>query len=395
MSTPTPWRSSLDLLAEPPSEIAWLVDGVLPADSVVLLSGREGTMKTWLAMDCSRAVAEGATWLGRECEAGAVLYLDAEMPGNVFVSRLRAIGGSRNLNVWRWQDEGFPSVLTNIQLVDAAKSHRLIVVDTLRRFMGKREENSSTEMAEITKALRELTRYGATVLVLHHAKKDGERPGYRGSTELGAGVDIAMHVEKTKNDDGYTLRLITNKTRYDKDFEPVLRVEAGADRPIFHDASAEAREAAQTALASDLDQLGAVIAHLYAEHKRSPNQSQIIEGAKERGLGSRNTLLGWLRQGEGTRWQSELDGRSRVYIASVQLSTCSSPRGEGGLDNGSEGAEVPGNGECAPLASDVEPETQGVHLSSGPDTRGEDRLDNSAEPCTQVSTVVADTEGHK
>lgn len=395
MSTPTPWRSSLDLLAEPPSEIAWLVDGVLPAESVVLLSGREGTMKTWLAMDCSRAVAEGATWLGRECEAGAVLYLDAEMPGNVFVSRLRAIGGSRNLNVWRWQDEGFPSVLTNIHLVDAAKSHRLIVVDTLRRFMGKREENSSTEMAEITKALRELTRYGATVLVLHHAKKDDERPGYRGSTELGAGVDIAMHVEKTKNDDGYTLRLITNKTRYDKDFEPVLRVEAGADRPIFHDASAEAREAAQTALASDLGQLGAVIADLYAEHKRPPNQSQIIEGAKERVLGSRNTLLRWLRQGEGTRWQSELDGRSRVYTASVQLSTCSSPRGEGGLDNGSEGAEVPGNGECASLASDVEPETQGVHLSSGPDTRGEDRLDNSAEPCTQVSTVVADTEGHK
>lgn len=376
MSTSTPWRSSLDLLAEPLSEIAWLVDGVLPAASVVLLSGREGTMKTWLAMDCSRAVAEGATWLGRECEAGAVLYLDAEMPGNVFVPRLRAIGGSRNLNVWRWQDDGFPGQLTNAHLLDAAKSHRLIVVDTLRRFMGKREENSSTEMAEITKALRELTRYGATVLVLHHGKKDDERPGYRGSTELGAGVDIAMHVrktkpvKKTKNDFAYTLRLITNKTRYDKDFELVLGVEAGADRPIFHDTSAEASEAAQAALASDLDPLGTVIADLYAEHKRSPNQSQIIEGAKARGLGSRNTLLRWLRQGEGTRWQSELDDRSRVYEPIVQLSTCSSPRGQGGLDNGSEGAEVPGNGECAPLASDVEPETQGVHLSSAPDTRG-------------------------
>ena len=56
--------------------------------------------------------------------------------------------------------------------------------------MGNRNENDSTEMAETTDGLRKLTRWGATVLALHHAPKNADKgEGYRGSTELGAGVD--------------------------------------------------------------------------------------------------------------------------------------------------------------------------------------------------------------
>lgn len=144
------WRCSLDILRETSTEIEWLIDGVIPAESIILASGREGSMKTWLALEWARSVAEGSPWLGRACEAASVLYLDAENPRPVFLQRLEAIGGSRNLNVSRWQDDKFPTDLADPRLLEAAQSHRLIVVDSLRRFMMGREENSATDMARIT-----------------------------------------------------------------------------------------------------------------------------------------------------------------------------------------------------------------------------------------------------
>jgi len=329
--TESPWRCSLKLLAEPPVETEWLIHGLIPAGSVVLFSGREGTMKTWLAMDWAHAVAEGGNWLNRPCESSAVLYLDAEMPGSLFRNRLHAVGGSLNLNVWRWQDRSFPAGLDDSRLRDAARSHRLIVVDTLRRFMRNLDENSATEMAGVTKNLRELTRHGATVIVLHHATKDLEKPSYRGSSELGAGVDVALHIIKKWIDGRETLQITTSKTRFENSPELVLRVEKIPARPLFHDMNPQPDTTNALPSSEDLDRLANVIAELEGRLGRSPTQSEIVEAAKS--MGSRNTVLGRLQEGEGTRWQSELNGRSRIYKV---LSTCPPvrpPRGEAGLDN--------------------------------------------------------------
>jgi len=370
------WRCSLDLLAAEPPEIEWLIPGIIPAGSVQLLSGREGCMKTWLMLDWAHCATEGTTWLGRPCESVAVLYLDAEMPANLFHARLHAMGGSKNLNIWRWQDPTFPSKLDDRSLLKASKEHRLIVVDTLKRFMTGLQENSSDDMAIITGQLRELTRHGATVIALHHGKKDSEKPGYRGSTELGAGVDIALHVEKKTNSGVEYLELTPAKTRFAEDSQLTLRVERTQSRPVFHETSTEAQAGEEVAQATQLTQLADLIGELHSASGSRPKQTEIVKAAKEQGLGSRNTILGWLTQGEGSRWHSELDGRSRVYGPIVQLSTCPTPRGLEDLDNNSQ------------------PNTEPVHLSYCPDTRGGDRLDNNGNPSTEVSTVVADSEGH-
>jgi hypothetical protein len=379
----TPWTCSLDLISTPPPETVWLLNGVLPAGAVVLFSGREGTMKTWLALDWARAVAEGATWLGRQCETGAVLYLDAEMPGDLFRSWLYAVGGSRNLNVWRWQDAGFPRRVDSPGLFSAAQCHRLIVVDTLRRFMDGLEENSATEMAEITDALRQLTRWGATILVLHHGPKDPERSGYRGSTELGAGVDIALTVEKQTSPGVVSLSLTESKTRY----VPVslrIRVERTPSRPVFHDAEVQAQAAASAALAGDLQSVAVVITDLQDRLGRHPNQSDVIQEARQRNLGSRGTLLRWLAQGEGTRWQSELDGRSRVYTLLSVCPRVPAPGGPDGLDNTTVAA---GN------------LTEPVQLSTCSGGIGENTLDSfivSTTLLNEVLTVPTDAEtGHR
>jgi KaiC/GvpD/RAD55 family RecA-like ATPase/5S rRNA maturation endonuclease (ribonuclease M5) len=382
-----PWRCSLDLLSEPPAETAWLIHGLVPSESVVLFSGREGTMKTWLALEWARAIAEGTTWLDRECEAGSVLYLDAEMPGDLFRSRLHAVGGSLNLNVWRWQDAEFPTRLDDPGLLEAARSHRLIVIDTLKRFMTDLEENSSDDMAKVTGCLRQLTCWGCTVLAIHHAPKDETKPGYRGSTELGAGVDIALTVEKRDKDGAVSLAITAGKTRYANDPRVTLRVERTDTRPLFYDASGEAQAAKQAALAADLSRLEAVIGTLFATNGRTPNQSEVIKAAQDKALGARRTILGRLRQGEGVRWRSVPDGHSRVYEL---LSTCPPCPPLGARTEWTEA--LPPREPVRNLTGDINADRGDKRLSDLSTLSrdlGENRVDNGTEPAEAQESLLS------
>lgn len=56
----------------------WLVQDLIPQKTVTLLSGDGGTGKSLLALQLAVAVSTGSQWLGREVEAGGVIYLSAE-----------------------------------------------------------------------------------------------------------------------------------------------------------------------------------------------------------------------------------------------------------------------------------------------------------------------------
>lgn len=321
---PVPWRNSLVLLEEPWTETEWVIPEVIPAKSVVLLAGREGSMKTWVAMEWAHAISEGLPWQGRVSQCGSVLYLDGEMPPDMFRNRLHAIGGSKNLNIWSWHDASFPTSLSDPLLQMASQQHTLIVVDTLRRFIGQRDENSASEMAIITKQLRELTRHGASILILHHASKNAEKPGYRGSTEIGAGVDVLLHL--LRNDREESLSINVDKTRVGSASMLAFHVEKTNARPVFKDCLTSKSSRNPLTSTTQLQNLANVISTLQEDLGRRPNQSEIVKAAQS--LGSRNTILDWLSQGEDKQWQCEVDGKSKIYTLVSNISTCPNPLGE-------------------------------------------------------------------
>jgi len=312
-----PWRSASQILDSPVIETEWLIEGILPKGAVILLSGREGSMKSWVAMRWAHAVAEGQPWLGRPCQQGPVLYLDGEMPPALLQKRLRlGIGGSQHLHIWSWADQGtFPVHLEGPHLIEAARSHSLIVVDTLRRFMSGFQENSADDMAKVSQMLRELTRHGATVLVLHHAPKDVEKRGYRGSTELGAGVDITMSLEKKQQGGLVALHLSTEKTRFGGSPKLELVVRGSHENPEFQDRTENANTPGEQIL-----KLRALIEELTKILGQSPNQGQIFEEAQRRGLWSKERIRTILKNGERIYWQSHRLGTSRVYVPLSVLS---------------------------------------------------------------------------
>ena len=70
----------------------------------------------------------------------------------------------------------------------------IVVIDTLARSMGGRDENSSRDMGQVVASCDLIrNRTGAHVMLVHHEGKDGDR-GARGSTVLRGAADTEIHV---------------------------------------------------------------------------------------------------------------------------------------------------------------------------------------------------------
>jgi hypothetical protein len=214
-----------------------------------------------------------------------------------------------SLAIWSWTDATYPYPLDDAKLGEAAQRHKLIVVDTLRRHMKDLNENSSDDMAKISYALRALTCSGATVLALHHAPKNAENKGPRGSTELAAGVDISMLLTKIKKRSDIWLDLEILKTRYPASEDLVIDVTKGQRAPVFEVRTPNQKEDPER----QLKRLWRLIMELKEQLGRNPIQSEIVKEAERIGLAGKDTIRRWLEDGDGEYWETEHAGRSKAY----------------------------------------------------------------------------------
>lgn len=179
------------------AERPMLVQGVVPAGALAVLVGKPGSMKTFAALDLALSVANGVPWCGRRVQQGRVLYVLGEGRGGIArrVSAWNAEHGIDRSARARFIDHA-------IQLHDAAQITKLlatispngadlalVVFDTLARCIVGADENSARDMGEVIAAADRIRRCtGATVLLLHHTDRAGERE--RGSTALPGAADM-------------------------------------------------------------------------------------------------------------------------------------------------------------------------------------------------------------
>ncbi len=221
---PAKWWHGLPILAaltSPP--VRFLVPNLLPDGGLVMIVGKPGAFKSFLALDLCRAVSTGASFAGLvKSEARPVLYLDAENSLPIIVSRREflAIPSTLNFRYWgRFSGRPFPA-LNDPDLRDfAAQEKPLLVVDSFIRFHHG-SENDNAEVAATMAHFLDLARLGATVLLLHHAGKDREKV-YRGAMELEAAPDLCFRVERTGERD---IRLAAFKNRYGQERAHDLRL---------------------------------------------------------------------------------------------------------------------------------------------------------------------------
>jgi len=168
----------------------YLVDGLLQERTLAALTGDAASFKTFAALGMACAIATGTTWMGHRTVQGPVLYIAAE-GADGFYKRVRAWckdqgdhGVEIPADLWV-VDHGVcltdqTWVTAVLDTLDAISTQPgLVVVDTLSRNFGEKDENATHDMALFVEGMSQIMRRtGGCVLVLyHHAKVSYRKVG--------------------------------------------------------------------------------------------------------------------------------------------------------------------------------------------------------------------------
>ncbi|MHC8316705.1 AAA family ATPase [Pseudomonas sp. LB3P31] len=206
----------------PIKPVAWLVENYIEEDALTVMYGPPGKGKSFVALDLSCCIASGIPFHGHAVKSGVAIYIAGEGHNGI----------ARRLHAWaQHNDVVLPKLLyvseaptdlssatNSAKVAEAVKviaeatgeAPVLIVIDTMARNFGG-DENSATDVGQFIRNVDALRRHWkATVLIVHHSGKDGER-GARGSSALKGAVDAEYEVSRSNEDD--LVRLIPRKMK--------------------------------------------------------------------------------------------------------------------------------------------------------------------------------------
>ena len=197
------------------TKIDWLVKGLVPTPSCVILSGLQKSGKSWFALDLAIEVARGGgKWLGQfSVPAGKVLYIDQENAEPLLRYRLNKLAKTKGLgqldNLSILAKSGIkldnPVTFDEVRTLLSEEKPSVVFCDALVRFHSK-EENSATEMAKFFDLVGKLVReFKCVFFFMDHEPyppktNDGKmvrgagKP--RGSSEKAAFADSVLSLRK-------------------------------------------------------------------------------------------------------------------------------------------------------------------------------------------------------
>lgn len=292
-------------------KVEWLVDKLIPENSITLLHGSGGIGKTWITLMMANAVTRGIPFMELDTSRTRVVYIDYENPLPVLVERVRWVNSNR-IKFWHRANEIKPPKLdSNNWHIYKKFGPCLLVIDTLRSSQS-RDENDSRDMGFIMGRLKKLRDMGFTILLLHHTPKSNERT-YKGSTAI---LDLADHV------------LSLHKVKRKKEKGKEVMVESDDDEGAFYRFGTKDKtrytpfhmflefvEEKGFVLAKDPDIEDIEKIHRLIKDKPQQNQTQIFELVKrELHITSKDRFYKLLKKGEGNYWNAVKSEMSKAIL---------------------------------------------------------------------------------
>jgi archaellum biogenesis ATPase FlaH len=214
--------------------IEFVVEGLIAAGTVTMISGESGAGKTTIVTSMCGAVESGTAFAGLQTQRRPVLMLDNENPVPVVNERLERLGiqDGENFKIWGGWVEEPPAPFSPLVLewVAGCTPKPLIVVDSLVSFHPG-SENDATETRTYMQQFRRLADAGATVILLHHSGKADSAKDYRGSSDIKASIDVGYHLANLGDPSRLELlRLRAFKSRFRVQTEILFRYTDGQFR---------------------------------------------------------------------------------------------------------------------------------------------------------------------
>lgn len=200
---PFHFKSVKEIYETQEPETDYCIEGLLPNGGMSVLAGKPKAGKTTLVRQAVVAVAAGQPFLGRETQAGTVLYIAIEEKESEVKAHFRQLGLPDDAPVGIWTG----AVKRNIALAQleatllSMDGISLVVIDPVFKFVPSVQDTS--DYMQVNNALEKLLelarKYSVHILLVHHMKKrESEDLGdcVLGSQAIAGAVDtfIALKV---------------------------------------------------------------------------------------------------------------------------------------------------------------------------------------------------------
>lgn len=264
-ATPLIVESFADLVATDFPPQRFLVDGLIPAGQLVMLSGRGKAGKSWLVLQLIAAIDRGIQFLGRSTRKGKVLYLALEDGRRRMNQRPRilkwtpspAVDIAFRVDTFDRGGQG----LADIRAAIADRQYDLVVIDTLIKCLsGAADENNNTEMGAICNALADMAHdSGAAILLVHHVSKamtatDNPFNSSRGASAITAAYDVGLLLTRKHGEKEATLHVQSRD--FEADDMTIKQADNGAGWEYLGDLSVGVAIAAGRIGVADLQAAG-------------------------------------------------------------------------------------------------------------------------------------------
>ncbi|MCC5982704.1 MAG: AAA family ATPase [Oceanicaulis sp.] len=190
---------------------AFVVRDYLEADTLALLFGDPGCGKSFQAVEVACCIATGTDWYGKPTKQGAAIYVAGE-GRNGLKRRFRAweIRHQHSLDdaplyvstMAAAMCDPVAAATVRAAVDEVAAAHgppAVVVVDTLARNFGPGDENSTQDMTAFIAAADAIrTRYGCTVLLVHHTGH-ADKTRARGAMALKGALDAEYRMDKDES----------------------------------------------------------------------------------------------------------------------------------------------------------------------------------------------------
>jgi len=176
-------------------ELEYIVFPFISVQSLIMVYAKRGIGKTWFSLQLAISVALGKPFFAWDVpKPRSVLFIDGEMPLSSLQYRLKYLcvdkfpellnilpseilwrnGQSLNLN-----DEADLIAIDRFldKLKSTGQAPELIVIDNLSSMTAGTDENGNSEMDAVLRWQLKLRSQGYSVLIVHHAGKNGDQRG--------------------------------------------------------------------------------------------------------------------------------------------------------------------------------------------------------------------------
>jgi phage/plasmid primase-like uncharacterized protein len=265
------------------TEIKWVVDDYIEADSLAQVFGDPGGGKSFVAIDLACCVATGKPWHGHDVKQGSVFYIAGE-GHNGLARRLKAwqIGNGTTLaNVPLYKSHRAAQLYDATEAAVVAEAIKqlsaeancipsMIVIDTLARNHGG-DENSTQDMNAFIQHLDVYLRqpWKCCVMVVHHSGV-ADKDRSRGSTALKGALDAEY---KCQLDSGTKTIAFESKKMKDAEMPNPKNFQiTQVDLPINNKNGMPVKGAYLTAV-----DISGLVSQVQKKTYLSPNQKQVME----------------------------------------------------------------------------------------------------------------------